>query len=321
MIRVDLLDRRDEATFTEAVEVYAEANERDIDQPWHSDELRVLFAGDEYVRTVPVVARDADQIAGLGWIDLPQRDNTDTAYVEIFVPPRRRRRGIGSVLLGRFIELARAEGRKRLLVETLRPAADAVSPGSEFARAHGFELDTVNAQRELSLPRELVPGDARAGYRLVAWRGVPPEQWIDQYAVLRSLLNQEAPSGVTELENEYWDADRIRADVAHWHQQGRTGQTVVAVAPDGSLAGHTQLLFPRVGPEVYQWDTLVLPVHRGHRLGLAMKQQAMLESADLLAGRRRIVTWNDATNTPMIDVNEALGYRLTAYGDQFFRTL
>ena len=30
----------------------------------------------------------------------------------------------------------------------------------------------------------------------------------------------------------------------------------MAVAPDGHLAGHTQLLFPAASPEVYQWDTV-----------------------------------------------------------------
>src|SRR5690606_5160351 len=108
--------------------------------------------------------------------------------------------------------------------------------------------------------------DPRAGYRLVGWRAEPPAQWIHQYAQLRSVLNQEAPSGETQLENEYWDAHRVRLEVDQWHRQRRTAQTVVAVAPDGTLAGHTQLLFPANSAEVYQWDTLVLPQHRGHGL-------------------------------------------------------
>jgi len=198
---------------------------------------------------------------------------------------------------------------------------DETGPGREFMLARGFVFDTLIAQRELTLPSEQPPADPRDGYTLASWRGEPPPQWIDQYAELRSLLNQEAPSGETELENEFWDADRLRLEADQWWRQHRVAQTVAAIAPDGALAGHTQLVFPKGVREVYQWDTLVLPAHRGHGLGLALKRQAMTEAAELLDGRTRIVTWNDATNDPMIAVNEDLGYRLTAWADQWTRSL
>ncbi len=66
-------------------------------------------------------------------------------------------------------------------------------------------------------------------------------------------------------------------------------------------------------PEVAaQEDTSVLREHRGHRLGLRQK----LEMIDWLHAERPDVAatdaWNDATNAPMVAVNQALGARIVA---------
>lgn len=320
-VTIEALDPTDHGSLVEFHEVYRRANERDIDQPWSADELQVLLVGDEYVRNDSLVARDGDVVVGVALAELPERDNVETAYAEVWVPPELRRRGYGSALLERLETRVAEDGREQILTETLRPLADETASGREFMLARGYALDTTIAQRQLDLPPQVAEPDVAEGYRLVGWRAAPPPQWREEYARLRALLNQEAPSGEVRLENEYWDPDRLVHEVDQWRRQRRTAQTVVAVAPDGALAGHTQLLFPHGSAEVYQWDTLVLPEHRGHGLGLALKQQAMLEAADLLAGRRRVVTWNDAQNAHMIAVNEALGYRATAWADQWVKRL
>ena len=58
-----------------------------------------------------------------------------------------------------------------------------------------------------------------------------------------------------------------------------------------------------------QGDTIVVPEHRGHRLGLRVK----LANLELLAARHpdvhRIGTYNAEDNRFMLAVNTALGYR------------
>ncbi len=53
--------------------------------------------------------------------------------------------------------------------------------------------------------------------------------------------------------------------------------------------------------------------HRGHRLGMLVK----IAAADLLLEhapeREAIVTWNAEENRPMLDVNEAMGFRAIGY--------
>ena len=86
----------------------------------------------------------------------------------------------------------------------------------------------------------------------------------------------QAPSGDVGIGPEHFDAARVRHEEARWREQGRVGQTVAAVAPDGTLAGHTQLVVPDHGETAYQWDTLVLPAHRGHGLGLALHERPII---------------------------------------------
>ena len=58
----------------------------------------------------------------------------------------------------------------------------------------------------------------------------------------------------------------------------------------------------------YQWGTLVLAEHRGHRLGMLVKLAALRALQAASPSTRSVSTWNAEGNTPMIAVNEALGF-------------
>jgi GNAT superfamily N-acetyltransferase len=301
--------------------VYTAAYSRDFDCPWLAIEKRVNMTDDAYGNKVVLAARDeTGEIVGGGTAILPLRDNLTFAFLDVFVHPDSRRRGHGTAVLDALLEHAVAAGRSTGFVQPYWAVEEKTSAAREFAEARGFTLDMLDAVRELRLPAELAPVDVADGYRLQTWRGACPDDLLDEYAELRRILTAEAPSGAAGLENEHWDAARVRKDEADLERVGRVMVVTVARAGDGSLAGHTQLAFPR-GREVYQWDTLVRPAHRGHGLGLALKIRTMHESADLLAGRRRIVTENAASNTHMIAVNEALGFRQVAWVGEHVRSL
>lgn len=316
--RVDLTDDEDYARFHA---VYEACYDRPFDQPWGAPEKRVNLTDDAYGRHVAIAVSDDAALVGAGYVSLPLQDNLDSAYVEVFVLPDHRRRGHGTSVLDQLADVAREAGRTVLRGEAEWGVDDSGSAGSAFAESNGFTVDILDAIRELALPVPKVPEPVlRPGDRLLAWR-VCPEQWVEQYAHLRHVLLSEAPSGEDSLENEFWDAERVRHEERSWNDQGRVAQTAAAVAPDGRLVGHTQLVFAADGVEACQWDTLVLPEHRGRGLGLALKRHAMREAADLLEGRRRISTWNAASNTHMIAVNEALGYRQSAWAAEYVRRL
>ena len=322
MTTVDRLDLADSAAFREFYDTYERALNRDFDQPYSAVELAADLVPDEYNAPIGLAARDDDGIViGGAWAELPLKDNVGFAYAEVFVVPERRREGHGTVLVDALLDACRDAGRTTMLGEPAWGVDDEEAPARQFAEGFGFSLDIMDAHRELLLPAKLPPLVIDRAYEIQSWRGECPNELVDDYADVRRLMVQEAPSGDAGLENEHWDASRVRSEEAKWSQSGRVPQVSVAIAADGSVVGHTQLIFPSESSEVYQWDTLVLPSHRGHGLGLALKVLTMHRAADLLDGRRRIHTYNAASNAPMISVNEAMGFRQVAWVGEYIRTI
>lgn len=290
---------------------------------WTLQESLVLHrAPDSSMRREPFVAVDGNgDVVGAGELQFPLRENPRLAIFEIGVPPEHRRRGVGSALFGHVVERARAEGRTSVLTEVNVPDGTPQEewPGVAFAEKLGFTLRNTELRRQLRLPVEPLHLRTLAGkaaqrasdYRLVSWSGPCPAEYAEQYAELKGRLSVDAPLGDVDYEQEVWDVARLREAEDRTAAQGRTLFTTVAVAPDGTLAGHTQLAVPRHEPgRAYQWDTLVHAAHRGHRLGLALKvanTQALSEAHPEVV---RIDTWNAVQNGPMVAVNVELGYRI-----------
>jgi GNAT superfamily N-acetyltransferase len=318
---MDSIETVTDVGFEAFYDVYSNALTRSFDAPWLSIEKRVNLTDDAYGTKVALIGRDeSGSPVSAGWVVMPLQDNVHTAFVEVLVPPAQRRRGHGTAMLDALLDVARAGGRTQVY-SAAAWALDVVGDaGRWFAEARGFEMDILDAIRELALPADLPPLVVAPGYTLETWRGACPDEWVDEYAELRMMLTSEAPSGDAGLEDEHWDAARVRKDEADLERVGRRMQVVVARAVDGSLAGHTQLAFPQ-GDEVFQWDTLVRREHRGHGLGLGLKIRAMQASADLLEGRRRVTTYNAASNAHMIAVNERLGFRQTAWAAEYVRPI
>ena len=90
------------------------------------------------------------------------------------------------------------------------------------------------------------------------------------------------------------------------------------------IGGHTVVVWStRCDPtRAGQGDTAVHRDHRGHRLGLLLKIEMMRWLAEVEPQITEIIdTWNNADNRYMIDVNEAIGYRLSRVFAMYERTL
>ena len=322
MTRIERVDLDDDEAFATFHDVYARAHQRDVDQPYSAIEKRVGMRPDDYVDKVVLLGRDDDGIAVAGGtVELPLRDNPRIAYVDVFTAPEHRRRGHAAAVVDAVEEIARDAHRSVLFAEAVWEI-DAVNPVPQaFAEGLGFTLDLMDAMRELPLPAAVPPLHVPDGYTIHTWRTTCPDEWVEGYTAVRRLLVEEAPQGEIALENEFWDVERTREEERMWTEQRRTPQVSVAVSDRGEVVGHTQLLFSADSVNVFQWDTLVLPSHRGHGLGLALKVTTMREAADLLEGRRRIITYTAAGNEPMIRVNEALGFRQIAWVGEYVKEL
>ena len=101
----------------------------------------------------------------------------------------------------------------------------------------------------------------------------------------------------------------VREEEQRWIEAGEPALVAAAVhEATGEVVAYTVLLVAQASKKVEQWDTLVVPAHRGHRLGLAVKLANLDALARVAPGVERILTWNAAENGPMRSINDALGF-------------
>ena len=254
------------------------------------------------------------RVVGALRLILPVKDNVGMAIVDLGVHPDVSRVGVGTALLEEAVRLTRGLGRSELISEV-----DEAGPGATgraFALRHGWSCDLLETRRDLLLPPDeerlaAVEGDARrasAAYELVTWRDRTPDALVDDRALLERRMSTDAPSGDLPVEEEQWDAARVREYEAAHVARGRTVLSAGAVK-DGRLVAFTDLQVPLSQPQrAHQGGTLVLREHRGHRLGALLKLAVLRELAASMPQVRRISTTNAEDNAPMVAVNEALGF-------------
>ncbi|WP_432486771.1 GNAT family N-acetyltransferase [Kineococcus sp. SYSU DK018] len=289
---------------------------------WQPGERRAQFEhGTVDERIHLLLARGADGTPlGAAEVWLPVHDNLHLALVDVAVDPGHRRGGVGTALLRAGLDVAEAAGRTRVRSTTERPAGVAAGgwPGSAAAAAWGFTVGQAAARRQLQLPvpegllerLERAAAPHATGYALRSWSGPVPEADVEELARLASRMSTDAPQGELSTTPEVWDAARVRRGEELRAAQGRRWWTALAQAPDGAPAGYTVLVNSRHEPQrLLQHDTLVVREHRGHRLGLLLKVACLRAALRDVPGARRVTTWNAVANTPMIAVNEAMGFR------------
>jgi GNAT superfamily N-acetyltransferase len=264
------------------------------------------------------------QPAGTLELELPELDNRENAELGVTVHPAYRRRGVGRALFARAVELARAEGRKRVMSMSVQTLPGGVVErsvaGTAFATAMGMREALVDVRRRLdvstvdqaALDRLLAEAWPRAtGYSLVHWQNETPEEHIVDIASLDSQFLAEAPMGDLAWEPENVDPDRIRAmDATRAAYRTRMYQTGLRHDGTGRMVAWSALAVRHTVPyHAWQNITLVHPAHRGHRLGIISKVvnlRYLLESEPAI---HTVDTWNATVNAHMIAINEAMGFR------------
>jgi GNAT superfamily N-acetyltransferase len=281
--------------------------------------VRFQFPGERQEGAVAVV--DGSPV---GWalVFFPERDNLDKCWSHVEVDPQHRRQGVGSALVEWLEERARAAGREMLLAEVFVPVGDRQSHADrEFALQRGFSVSSVEIVRSLPLPVEPqvmdhherraaeAMGDA---YELSVYVDGVPHELRQGVCDASNRLILDAPTGDVEFEPESMTVEDYQTMLDHQRDTGRTIITTVAVHREtGVVAAYTDLSVPSGDPHVvFQWGTLVLPEHRGHRLGMAVKVANLRELARLAPERRSVQTMNDEQNPWMVQINKDLGFEI-----------
>ncbi|MGA2123565.1 MAG: GNAT family N-acetyltransferase [Acidimicrobiales bacterium] len=258
----------------------------------------------------------------IGALEVSRIDNLEWIRGELFVDPSQRRQGHGSSTLLHLEDRARALGR-RTLIFTVNEDEGVLGagPSRHFAPFHGYHVVEENVVRELSWPRpagaldelEDLYGPFARDYEILSWRNEAPSELLSGLARAKAVMPVEVPDAGYGAEEEVWDDTRMRRHEERVNQMGR--DLLVGAARHrrtGEIVGFSELTVSRERPgTAYQWDTLVVRAHRGHRLGALLKIATMrlLESGGYPT--HTIFTSNNSLNAAMIAVNEALGARPT----------
>jgi GNAT superfamily N-acetyltransferase len=299
------------------------AREGEPGQGWHPDEWRARSIDE----TAPRVFRlysygpTLDKPVAVGALEVTRDDNLAFIEGSLFVDPLQRRRGYGSALLAELEERARELGRPTLLVFVIEGSGEiGTGPNRRFADHHGYRIAEENVRRDLAWPRPPDELDRlwdewapfAIDYEIISWTNGTPEKIVDARAHLSAIMPAETPHVDIDVEAENWDSTRVRLHEATTDRMGR--DLLVAAArhrTTGELVGYSELTVSRDQPQTaYQWDTLVVRRHRGHRLGGLLKIATMRLLEAGAYETKKISTFNSVLNGPMIAVNEALGARV-----------
>ena len=318
-MRIKRVDPADADTIRACLEAFLSAQRVDEpDGPFFTEQpfrgwLTVGWGGDP--REIWAAEGQHGSVAGWYRLELPDLENLDHANLDLVVHPAQRRHGLGRALLKHAAGRAAEHGRSVLNGPT-RLGGD----GEAFARATGAEQGLVDVQRVMDvratgddqLARLRTTAEEKAaGYSLVSWTGLVPEEFVERAAALYAALNDAPHDPATAP--AVWDAQRVRERVNNLRPAYGLRTYGVAARHDatGELAGLTEVSVDPADPVwAHQQLTGVTRAHRGHRLGLLVKvaMAEWLKAAEPQV--ERLQTWNAQSNQYMIAVNEALGYAI-----------
>ncbi len=297
---------------------------RQVDDPQAFPPIAELLAGQmrygwdleppEHYLYLP---EDASDPVGCLAVELPTRDNVHLVWASVVVHPDHRRHGHGSAIMKEALRIARAAGRSTIWVET----AEDDQGARRFVERFRFRYASHDARRRQVLAEvdqaeiqrlwEMAQA-AASDYCLERLQPPIPDKVLSELVEVTAAIN-DAPMGELTYEDEKFDLQRLRdLETAARGRGHRVYRVIARHRATGEVGGHTVVLTHPLQPDVAgQGDTAVARHHRGHRLGIRVKIDMMHWLAEVEPQVKIIETWNNVDNNFMINVNEALGYRLS----------
>lgn len=238
--------------------------------------------------------------------------NDATVELEVLVAREWRRHGVGSALARAALPAIADAGGTSVLGWSWWPAAD---PFCEMLGMTSRQVERCSRLRLADLDldqqrrwRDAAPARA-SGYRLVGWAGVCPDERAEALAdALASMV--DAPLDEIDFDPQRLTGPQVQDRERGWDRAGYDTVTTLALAPDGTAAGASQLLVSRLRPMVgEQADTGVVAAHRGHALGRWLKSENLRRAIEHQPGMAVVQTYNAESNPYMLAINVDMGFR------------
>ncbi len=318
VVDIEQINPRNEAALRAWWQVGHDATAERPGKPWPLwEQSRVSLPAPDPERGVTLLgAIDGREMVGAGLLTRSLQDNLHSAMAFAYVRPDRVREGTGRRLVEELEVVAAGDGRTTVQSEAYVPPGGSAA-GEHFARALGYEVASRESIKELALADYLTRRDALVaaapvpeGYRIITFDTVCPDEHVRSFGRLLGMLMSEVPLGELDLAPSAWSAKRIRAAEQRQVDTGRHVQTAMALAPDGSVAGVSDVRVDDTDHEHAQVGIMIVdPAHRGRRLGTSLKIATHDLALATYPGLVSVDTSNAEVNTHMNAVNEALGYR------------
>ena len=309
-----------------------------------AEETLPNYLDQEHEPTRLFAAWDGSRMVGAARYETEPGDDPHTAWLMVDVLSGVRRAGVGTALSAKLQGVAATDGIRKAIVYAVSgfgQGPQLPSPtgfGSvaadnaevKFLLRAGYRLEQVVRGSRLALPaseveRLLAESRSHAGadFALHTWIDRTPKKWRREMAAMHQAMSVEEPSAGLDEPEDVWTIRRlVETEKRLADGPRRFLVTAVEHLPSGSLAGFTTLSVPtEIDRPVAQQDTLVLPAHRGHRLGMLLKAANLAELEQRMPGRPCVVTFNAEENRHMLDVNEKLGFVPIGYEGAWRRDL
>lgn len=301
---------------------------RDHDFPgWRDltpEMARLMFAvPSPFGRLEGWIVHRGGQLVGRVNFEIPTRENLDNFKADIWVLPQHRRQGIGRRLYDFALQRAADLDRKRIMGMTLWELPGIPAPnfdGVRFAEALGFSSALPEVARRLDLTKvddaalesmRLSALERSDGYSLRKWKNPHPDGYLADLAYLDSRLMSDAPMGDLVMEAPKVDVSRLLEQQQSNADRGRINYHAAAVHNEtGRIVAWTCIAKERsLDWNAFQLITIVDPDHRGRRLGALIKVENLRHFRKAEPSVWAIDTFNAASNSYMIAINELMGFR------------
>lgn len=278
------------------------------------------------------LARLAGEVVGWASSRVNHVDDPEAVAVSVYVAAEHRNNGIGRALAERL--RAETAGFKRHIAwvmgpipgefDTVTTASNGIGqfcadhPGLRLALSYGLRIGQIERVSRYDLqtpsvdPAEVLAEARRhaTGYELIVWEGAAGEELLADLATLKQRMTTDVPAGDLTIVEAVWDAARMRRFDEQLLLTSRLFRAAARHQESGAVVALNELVVPRSNEHgfVDQWDTIVAPEHRGHRLGLLVKAANIIALREAIPQSPAIVTWNAEENRHMLAVNESLGF-------------